>query len=223
MYTHQHQEEFQYDLDKPRIALVTGNDCSSIKHNLTQSPFSTLYLRYVLRKWYTWRLEKSCTAKCINLEVTVLTPNLYHGRQDLFTHSAKTSADHQSKRSEGYEETRSAKFEETRSGNVDSRIQGLPHSTDQKEDYDRWEVVKNPIHQFDTHPNRDSLMEDLNKTEKFNPFSEKSKKLITSMGNTEYFELCSHLFSSTMPWLFSVLWSWHRILHLRQTHAAVKN
>ena len=32
-------------------------------------------------------------------------------------------------------------------------------------------------------------MEDLNKIEEFNPFSEKSKELIT-MGNTEYFELC---------------------------------
>ena len=46
------------------------------------------------------------------------------------------------------------------------------------------------IQQFDPHPNRDSLIEDLNKTEEFNPFSEKSKELITSMGNTEYFELC---------------------------------
>ena len=33
-------------------------------------------------------------------------------------------------------------------------------------------------------------MEDLNKTEEFNSFSEKSKELITSMGNTEHFELC---------------------------------
>ena len=37
---------------------------------------------------------------------------------------------------------------------------------------------------------RDSLIQDLNKTEEFNPFSEKSKELITSMGKTEYFELC---------------------------------
>ena len=33
-------------------------------------------------------------------------------------------------------------------------------------------------------------MRDLNNTEEFNPFSEKSKELITSMGNTEYFEPC---------------------------------
>ena len=39
-------------------------------------------------------------------------------------------------------------------------------------------------------PNRDSLIEDLNKTEDFNPFSEKSKELIISIGNTEYFKLC---------------------------------
>ena len=33
-------------------------DCSSIKHDPTQSLFSTLYMRLVLRKWYTWRLER---------------------------------------------------------------------------------------------------------------------------------------------------------------------
>ena len=49
---------------------------------------------------------------------------------------------------------------------------------------------KKLIHLFDAHPNRDSLMEDLNKTEEFNQFSTKSKELISSMGNTEYFELC---------------------------------
>ena len=50
-------------------------------------------------------------------------------------------------------------------------------------------IVKRLIQQFENHPNRDSLIKDLNKTEEFNPFSEKSKDLITSMGNTEYFEL----------------------------------
>ena len=117
---------------------------------------------------------------------TVLTPRLHHGPQDLSNPKARTSADHQSKRSEGYEETRSAKFEETRSGDIDFRIQGLPHSTVQKEDYDRREMVKKLIHQCDTHPNRDSLVEDLNKTEEFNQFSEKSKELTSSMGNSEY-------------------------------------
>ena len=51
-------------------------------------------------------------------------------------------------------------------------------------------MVEKLIHQFDTHLKRDSLMEDLNKTEEFSLFSEKSKELISSMGNMEYFELC---------------------------------
>ena len=33
-------------------------------------------------------------------------------------------------------------------------------------------------------------MEDLNKTQEFNQFSEESEELISSMGNTEYFEVC---------------------------------
>ena len=61
------------------------------------------------------------------------------------------------------------------------------HSTIQKEDSHRKEVLKRLLQQFETNPNRDSLELDLNKTEEFNTFSEKSKALITSMGNMEYF------------------------------------
>ena len=45
-------------------------------------------------------------------------------------------------------------------------------------------------HLLETHPNRESLMASLNKNQKINLFSEESKELIGSMGNTEYFELC---------------------------------
>ena len=65
----------------------------------------------------------------------------------------------------------------------------MPHSTVQKEDSNRKETMKRLIQQFENHPNRCSFTQDLNKTEEFNPLSEKSKELITSMGNTEYFEL----------------------------------
>ena len=82
------------------------------------------------------------------------------------------------------------RYRETCRGNVDYRIQGLPHSTVQKEHSKRKEIVNRLIQQFENHPSRESLIEDLNKTEEFNPFSERSKELTTSMGNTEYFELC---------------------------------
>ena len=59
-----------------------------------------------------------------------------------------------------------------------TRIPGLPHSTVQKEDPYRKEIVKRPIQQFENHPNRDSLIEDQNKIEEFNPFSETSKELV---------------------------------------------
>ena len=42
-------------------------------------------------------------------------------------------------------------------------------------------AIKRLIQQFETHPNRDSLIKDLNSTEEFNLFSEKSKELITRM------------------------------------------
>ena len=56
----------------------------------------------------------------------VLSPNLRHERQDLSNPETRTSADHQRERS--------AKYEETRRGYVDHRIQGIVHSTAQKED-----------------------------------------------------------------------------------------
>ena len=80
-------------------------------------------------------------------------------------------------------------FGEPRSGNMDFRMQGLPHSTVQKQDDIRRETVKKLIHQFEKHPNRESLKADLEKNQQFNPFIEKSKELIGSMGNTEYFEM----------------------------------
>ena len=102
-------------------------------------------------------------------------------------------------------------------GNVDYRIPGIPHPTVQKKDTHRKENVKRLIQQFENHPSHDSLIEDLNKTEEFNPFSVKSKELITSMGNTEYFELCEISSKIQCPdcalyWEAGIIHS----LHLRQ-------
>ena len=46
------------------------------------------------------------------------------------------------------------------------------------------------IHQFESHPNKEPFLQDLNQTEMINMFSEKSKKLIADMTNTAIFELC---------------------------------
>ena len=88
------------------------------------------------------------------------------------TIKANESAKYEETRRTHLEETRRAKYEETCSGNVDYRIQGTLHSAVQKEDSNRKEVVTRLIQQFETHPNREPLIEDLNKTEEFNPFSE---------------------------------------------------
>ena len=66
----------------------------------------------------------------------------------------------------------------------------MPHSTVQQQDDTRKEAGNKLIHQFDTHPNREALKADLEKDHAFNAFSEKSKDMISSMENTEYFEMC---------------------------------
>ena len=84
---------------------------------------------------------------------------MQHGRQDPPNPEAGKSTDHQIEQS--------AKYRETCRGNVDCRIPGLPHSDVQKEDSNRKDIVKRLIQRFENHPNRDSSMEDLNKTEDF--------------------------------------------------------
>ena len=73
---------------------------------------------------------------------------------------------------------------------IDFRTQGLPHSTVQQEDSTRKEVVNKLIHQFETHPDREALKADLTQNQAYNPFSEKLRDMIHSMGNVEYFEMC---------------------------------
>ena len=86
LFVDQHKD-VEYDLTNPRIAvykiigtytkiqyigeikrLLRRRDCSSIRHDPTQSSFTTLYLRFASRKWYTWSREKNCPTKCINLQ-----------------------------------------------------------------------------------------------------------------------------------------------------------
>ena len=50
-------------------------------------------------------------------------------------------------------------------------------------DTKRKETVNRSIQQVENHPNRDLLLQDFNKSEEINPFSEESKDLITDMGN----------------------------------------
>ena len=66
---------------------------------------------------------------------------------------------------------------------IDFRIPGLPNSVvKQAENYRVRELVK----QIENHPHRQVLQQQNNA---YNPFSEKSKKMIKDMGNVELFEL----------------------------------
>ena len=105
----------------------------------------------------------------------VLKPNLHYERQDTTSSDARKSFDHSDKHG---------------GGEIDFRIQGLPHSAVQEHDHIRKQAVQKLIHQFENHPNKEALQEDQQQKSAFNPFSEKSKKIIYSMGNMEHFEIC---------------------------------
>ena len=228
------KREDEYDLDKPRIAVYKNTWIDSSKYSILVQVEARSEKRIAVQSntiprnrsfqhfacdmyWesgFSWRLERIYTGKYTNLQgysEKCKPTNLQHWRQD--PSNPRKSAYHQSEQS--------AKYEEICRGNVDCRIQGVPHSTVQKADSSRREIVKRLIQQFETDQNRDSLTEDLNKIEEFNPFNKKSKELITSMGNTEYFELCEISSKMQCPWLLFALGSWHCIRHLRQMYAAV--
>ena len=161
--------------------------------------FNTL-LSICIEKVVYMKIREDFSAKYVNHQ------GLHHGRQDPPNLEARKS-DRPSKRtkrevrgnssltSRGHTSQTSrrksqSEDKETCRGHVDCRIQGIPPAMDQKKDIDRQRNRKKTGSTVrESHPNRESYIKDLNKTEEFNPFSEKSKKLITSMGNTEYFEL----------------------------------
>ena len=70
---------------------------------------------------------------------------------------------------------------------IDFRIPGLPHSVVKQAENSR---VRELVKKIENHPHRQALQHDLQQNNAYNPFSEKSKKMIKDMGNVELFELC---------------------------------
>ena len=50
--------------------------------------------------------------------------------------------------------------------------------------------VRDFAKKIESHPRRQDLQADVQQSNAYNPFSEKSKKMIRDMGNVELFELC---------------------------------
>ena len=70
---------------------------------------------------------------------------------------------------------------------IDFRVSGLPHAVVKQAENSR---VRELVKQIASHPRRQALQDDLQQNNAYNPFSEKSKKMIKDMGNVELFELC---------------------------------
>ena len=70
---------------------------------------------------------------------------------------------------------------------IDFRVSGLPHAVVQQAENSR---VRELVKKIENHPHRQVLQADLQQNNAYNPFSEKSKKMIRAMGNVELCELC---------------------------------
>ena len=70
---------------------------------------------------------------------------------------------------------------------IDFRVSGLPHAVVKQAENSR---VRELVKKIESHPHRQDLQADLQQSNAYNPFSEKSKKMIRDMGNVELFELC---------------------------------
>ena len=67
---------------------------------------------------------------------------------------------------------------------IDFRVSGLPHSVVKQAENSR---VRELVKKIENHPHRQDLQADLQQNNAYNPFSEKSKKMIKDMGNVELF------------------------------------
>ena len=101
-----------------------------IRHDPTQSSFTTLLLRYASRKW-----KNKVRRRIVHQSVSISN----------ITAKSRTQAEIAIWTSEIFH---------TRSSNIDFRIQGPPQTAVQEQDDIRRETVKKLIQQFETHPNR---------------------------------------------------------------------
>ena len=69
---------------------------------------------------------------------------------------------------------------------IDFRASGLPHAVVKQAETSR---VRELVKKIENHPHRQALQDDLQQNNAYNPFCEKSKKMIRDMGNVELFEL----------------------------------
>ena len=69
---------------------------------------------------------------------------------------------------------------------IDFNIPGVPHSTVKQL---HGASVRDLIQKIENHPNRHALQRDLQQSQSFNPFSQKSKQMIHEVGNVELCEL----------------------------------
>ena len=67
---------------------------------------------------------------------------------------------------------------------IDFRLSGLPHAVVKQAENSR---VREIVKKIESHPHRQALQADLQQSNAYNPFSEKSKKMIKDMGNVELF------------------------------------
>ena len=142
----------------------------------------------------------------------VLEPNLHFGRQDTTNFEARASVDHLSKE---YGEPVTVEYGETRCGNIDSTIQGLPHSTVQLHDDTRKEAVQKLIHQFETHPNREAFKSRLGKGSSVQPIQRKVEGHDPQHGNHGVLRDVRDHIQRTVPQLFNIPDDRHCILYLR--------
>ena len=73
----------------------------------------------------------------------------------------------------------STPFEEV---DIDSKVSGLPHAVVKQAEHSR---VRELVKKIENHPHRQNLQADLQQNNAYNPFSEKSKRMIKDMGNVE--------------------------------------
>ena len=146
-------------------------------------PYNTLPVICIEKAVRMKTKEEGYLKVCLTprLPRAVLKPNSRSSQQDQQEQDARSSCVHP---------CGSKGSGETWCNNVDNRIPGIPHSAVEQQDTNRRDTVKKLIQHFESHPNKESILQDFKQTEKIIKFKEKSQELIGDINNTEIFELC---------------------------------
>ena len=160
--------------------LLEGKDWSSIRHDRTRSFFTKHSQHVVSRKLFGWKFETSYTKKFLRHLVGFRSCSTTRRRscstsRRFPTNPTKPKSNHDRTGRPVVRREPVCSPSTFNERDIDFRISGLPLSVVKQTENSR---VRELVKKIENHPHRQDLQADLQQHDAYNPFSEKSKRMI---------------------------------------------